>query len=88
MGGVERENNFAVDTIYGTSSASSNRTDKVRICMLWFESNTRKKNIKKLFDVEISHNAPMLCTEYILIGNAVHRSACLHNLILALTMNG
>jgi len=37
-GGAEREHNFAVDTLYGTSSASSNRIDKVRVRMLRFES--------------------------------------------------
>ena len=37
-GGAEWENNFAVDTLYGTSSASSNRIDKVRVRMLRFES--------------------------------------------------
>ena len=37
-GGAEWEHNFAVDTLYGTSSASSNRIDKVRVRMLRFES--------------------------------------------------
>ena len=49
--------------------------------------NTPKENIKNYLMMKF-HATHLCSARSILICNAVHRSTCLHNLILALTMNG